>query len=383
MSSETTHITDLLESRSRIDEVDAKILNLFQERMRIVADVAEYKKSVGKPIFDPVREHQRIKDMTEAADPQFADCVGPLWLMLMELSRARQSQLIEGTHTLPEFQLAPLDPCSSVACQGVEGAYSQQAAQILFPQGEISFAPSWEDVCERVRQDKAQFGVLPLENSTAGSVDRVYDLLTEGNLSIVGSVRLSIHHDLLAKPGTHLSDVCEIYSHEQALRQSQRFIDGLGCGIHATIVANTAMAAKMVAQSNRSDVAAISSPACAELYGLETLASNVQDQNTNFTRFVCIAPHPIVTPDADRSSLVLVLPHQPGSLYRALARMAALGVNMIKLESRPIPGREFEFMFYVDIEGTIDDEPVKTLVFQLEDICEQCKFLGSYAEVEA
>lgn len=383
MNETATTPTDLIESRRRIDDVDAQILDLFQQRMRIVEDVAAYKRATGKPIFDPAREQQRIDDMTAAADPEFAECVAPLWLMLMELSRSHQNQLLDGGDAAIEARYAPLDAHATAACQGVEGAYSQQAAKALLPHADIAFLPSWEEVCNRVIDGKARYGILPLENSTAGSVDKVYDLISQGNLFIVGSVRLGIHHDLLANPGSNIADIAEVFSHEQALRQSQNFIESLGGNVHATILANTALAAKAVADSERHDVAAISSPACAELYGLQTLAHNVQDRKDNFTRFVCVAADPQIAPGADRSSLLLVLPHQPGSLYRALARMAALGVNMVKLESRPIAGRDSEFMFYVDIEGTIEDGAVRTLISQLERICEQCLYLGSYAEVTA
>ncbi len=373
----------LASCRLRIDEIDDALLELFQERMRTASEVADCKRIMGKDIFDPVREQQRIDDMTESADPQFADAVAPLWLMLMELSRSHQHKLLNTGSDYPVPQFGPLSEFHTTACQGVEGAYSQQAARALLPHATLEFTDTWEEVCERVINGSVHSGILPLENSTAGSVDRVYDLLDKGNLYITGSIRLGIHHDLLAKPGTKISEIKEIYSHEQALRQSQHFIEGLGDDIHATILGNTAMAAKEVALSARTDVAAISSAACAELYSLETLARDVQDLEQNFTRFVCIARNPRITPDADRSSFLLVLPHQPGSLYRALARIAALGINMLKLESRPIPGSEFEFMFYVDIEGTMADEAVRALAMQLETMCERFVYLGSYAEVVA
>ena len=225
-----------------------------------------------------------------------------------------------------------------------------------------------------------QYGILPIENSTAGSVKAVYDLMLRHNFSIVRSARLKVSHNLLVKRGTKLEDIREIYSHEQAIQQCGAFLAGLK-GVKATVVENTAVASQMVAQSERTDVAALSSRFCAEHYGLSILQENVQDQDNNYTRFICISKQPEIYPGADRTSLMMTLPHRPGSLYNVLAKFYALNLNLQKLESRPLPGREFEFMFYFDLEASVYAPEMEKLFRDLEGDSEQLRYLGTYNEV--
>lgn len=222
--------------------------------------------------------------------------------------------------------------------------------------------------------------MLPLENSTAGSVNAVYDLMTQHNFRIVRSVRIKVDHNLLANPGAKLENIREIYSHEQAISQCAHFLQGL-LNVKVIRCENTAVAARMVAESGRDDVAALSSRACRELYGLDCLAASVQDQGNNFTRFICIAKNLEIYPGADRTSLMMVLPHHPGSLYKVLSRFNALGVNMNKLESRPMPDRNFEFMFYFDLETSVYAPQFTQLMGELPELCEEFTYLGSYSEV--
>ena len=231
-----------------------------------------------------------------------------------------------------------------------------------------------------IEKGLCRYGVIPLENSTAGSVNAVYDLMMQHNFRIVRSVRLKIDHCLLAKPGTKLSDIKEIYSHEQAISQCGRFLQSLP-GVTVVRCENTAVAAKRVAESDRTDIAALSSRACVGLYGLESLASSVQDQGNNYTRFICIAKDLEIYPGADRTSLMMVLPHKPGSLYKVLSRFYALGINMNKLESRPLPERDFEFMFYFDLETSVYSPQFQQLMGELPGLCEEFSYLGSYREV--
>ena len=225
-----------------------------------------------------------------------------------------------------------------------------------------------------------RYGVIPIENSTAGSVKKVYDLMVSKSFKIVRTVRIKIDHCLLAKDGVKLSDIKEIYSHEQAISQCSAFLSSLE-GVKITRVENTAKAAQMVADSDRRDVASLSSRSCASLYGLATLASAVQDNGNNHTRFICITNDLEIYPGADRTSLMLVTPHKPGALYRILSRFNSLGINLLKLESRPIPDRDFEFMFYFDLESPVYSPRLAQLLAELEKECDEFTYLGSYSEV--
>ena len=231
-----------------------------------------------------------------------------------------------------------------------------------------------------VRDGFCEFGVLPIENSTAGSVNAVYDLMMRHHFHIVRSVRVKIDHNLLARPGAKLSGIREIYSHEQALSQCAQFLSSLP-GVKVIPCENTALAAKLVAESGRDDAAALSTRACERLYGLECLAPSVQDTANNYTRFICIARDLEIYPGADRTSLMMTLRHEPGSLYKVLSRFYALGINLNKLESRPLPERSFEFMFYFDLENPVYDPAFRQLVSELGDISEEYTYLGSYSEV--
>ena len=265
-----------------------------------------------------------------------------------------------------------------MSCQGVEGAYSQYACDKLFTYPSIMYFSGFEDVFKAVESGLCRYGILPLENSTAGSVNTVYDLMKKYKFYIVHSTRLCIGHSLLAPEGTALSDIKEVFSHEQALNQCSEFIKSIGAKV--TVCKNTAAAAKMVAESGRTDCAAIGSKDCAELYSLRAIESGVQNTDNNYTRFICISKKPEIYPGAKKTSIMLTIPHRPGSLYNIISKFAALGLNMTKLESRPIPGSNFEFMFYFDIEASVYSEYLKALLCELEDDCEQFTYLGSYTE---
>ena len=239
---------------------------------------------------------------------------------------------------------------------------------------------NFEGVFTAIEQGLCQYGILPIENSTAGSVKKVYDLMIRHNFSIVRTFRLKVDHNLLAKPGTRVENIKIIYSHEQAINQCSDFLSGLK-GVKIIPVENTAVAAKMVADSETADIAALSSRGCAELYGLANLAASVQDTGNNHTRFICISKNLEIYPGADKTSIMMILPHRPGSLYRIMARLFTLGINVTKLESRPIPDREFEFMFYFDLETSIYSEEFVQLMCELDELCEEFKYLGSYSEV--
>ena len=230
-----------------------------------------------------------------------------------------------------------------------------------------------------MRDGSSTYGVLPIENSTAGSVNAVYDLIAKYRFSIVRSIRLKIDHNLLAKPGVSKADISEVYSHEQAIAQCSEYLERLGVTVHAC--ENTAQAAAFVAESPRRDIAALSSRDCAALYGLTAIDEDVQDSDNNYTRFVVISAEPMIYPGATRTSLMLTLTHEPGALYRVLERFYALDINLVKLESRPIAGRDFEFMFYFDLDCPVGTQALATLLDALDDVCEHYTYFGSYTEV--
>ena len=261
----------------------------------------------------------------------------------------------------------------------MEGAYSQQACDKLFQHPSVFFCATFDKVFAAIEQGLCQYGVLPLENSTAGSVNAVYDLMQKHNFSIVRSVRLRVDHSLLALPGTKLSDIREIVSHGQALEQCSEFLKQLP-NVTVTRCENTAAAARMVAESGRKDLSAIASNACAEIYGLQSLQDRVQNEHGNYTRFICIAAKPEVYPGADRTSLLVTLANEPGSLYQVLARIYGCGINLTKLESRPIPGSDDTFRFYFDLEASVYSPELPKLLGELESVCEHVCYLGSYSE---
>ena len=378
---------DLTELRRQIDGIDDQLVQLFCRRMDLCAQVAEYKKANGLPILMPAREREKLKDVAEKAGPDMANYTRTLYAMLFELSRSYQSKLSGGSRQLYEMITQSIQDTPNlfpqtamVACQGVEGAYSQLACEKIFPNPMILYFKTFDGVFQAIDQGLCQYGILPIENSTAGSVTKVYDLMIQHNFYIVRTFRLKIDHNLLANPGAKLEDIKEIYSHEQAINQCSTFLHSLK-GVNVVPVANTAVASEMVASSGRKDVAALSSRSCAELYNLSCLASSVQDKGNNRTRFICISRNMEIYPGSDKTSIMMVLNHRPGALYKVLARIYTLGINVTKLESRPIPDREFEFMFYFDLETSIYSEQFVQLMCELEDLCEEFKYLGSYTEV--
>ena len=378
---------DLSEIRKRIDAIDTQICDLFSQRMQCTHEVAEYKRANNKPVLDRGRERAKLADVASKVPESLRDYSQVLFNLIMEISRAQQSaennqdSPLAGQIARAVADTPALFPQSAfVACQGVEGAYSQHAADRLFKHATISYFEEFEGVFRAVDQGFCKYGVLPVENSTAGTVNQVYDLMMRHKFSIVRSVRIKVDHNLLAIPGAKLEGIRDIYSHQQAINQSRQFLDSLP-NVTVHVAENTAAAAKMVAESGRTDVAALSSRSCAELYNLVALARNVQDSDANYTRFACIAKDLEIYPGADRTSLMVVTKNDPGSLYKVLARFYALDINLVKLESRPIPNSDFDFMFYFDVECPVAAPEFASLIASLDDVCEEYRYLGSYSEL--
>lgn len=379
---------NLEELRAEIDTIDDSLLQDFAQRMNVVGQIGLEKKSEGLPTLDPAREREKLADIVTKLPPEMEQYGYTLWSMLFEISRSYQSSLNPQPSALrKDIERAIVDtqtlfpPAATVACQGVEGAYSQLACEKLFKHPQVMYFKTFESVFSAIENGFCDYAVLPLENSTAGSVKEIYDLmLSHSSFKIVRSTRLKVDHNLVAKKGTKMNDIKEIFSHPQAISQCAKFLDAMP-GVKITACENTAAAAEAVAKSERTDVAAISSYNCVELYGLERLAADIQDRSNNYTRFICISKKLEIYPGADKTSLMLVLPHRPGALYQILGRFYALGMNLIKLESRPLPDREFEFMFYFDLETSVYSDEFIRLVDDLDAICEEFQYLGSYSEV--
>ena len=378
---------DLNSYRQEIDQIDDKIRELFEKRMEIASNIAQYKKDNGLPVLNRTREREIINRVTTAGNTQLAGYTKILFTTLFDLSRSFQTHrlIADGAYARKIREALTntqndLPKSARVACQGVEGAYSQIAVDKLFALPSIMYVNTFEGVFRAVDSGLCEYGVLPLENSLHGSVSEVYDLMLKYKFHISKAVRLQINHSLLALPGVKLSEIKEIVSHEQAIGQCSDFLATVP-GVKVTICENTAAAAKLVAESGRHDIAAISSRSCAELYGLCSLKDDVQNSHNNYTRFICIAKKLEIFPGSNKTSLMLTLPHRPGSLYNMMAKFASAGLNLTKIESRPIPGRDFEFMFYFDMEASVYTDDVITLLSELEASPELFIFLGCYLEI--
>lgn len=377
---------ELSDIRRRIDQVDDEILSLFLQRMDLSEAVAAYKKEHQVPIWNKTREREILSRMAEKAGSR-ERYVYPLYTTLFQLARTRQQELMEGP-TLVGAQIraslareeAVFPQTGTVACQGVEGGNSQAACDRLLPRGRIVYVNSFEAVFDAVESGLCQFGVVPIENSSYGSVRAVYDLLQRKRFSIVRSTRLCIRHELLALPGARLSDITKIYSHQQAIGQCSRFLSTLP-GVETIPWDNTASAARLVSESGSSHAAAIASPACAGLYGLVPVARDIQDSDNNYTRFICITRDPAIYAGSGRISLILSCDNTPGALYEVLSRLAALGINMTKLESCPVTGRNFEFIFFLELEASVHTPGVVPMLEELERSYQGFQFLGCYGEV--
>ena len=379
---------ELQELRSKIDEIDAQLTKLFEARMDVAAEIGAWKRENHMPVLDTARERDKLNAIAAESREDMQTYTQMLYSMIFELSRSHQSDLtrtpsslrkeveqaIEGTPRL--FPTSPI-----IACQGTEGAYSQIAGTRMFKSPKIMYFKSFDSVFSAIESGFCQYGILPIENSSAGSVKKVYDLMLRHKFYVVRSCRLKIDHNLLAAPGVKKEDIREIFSHQQALDQCAGYLEQFGPDVKITRCENTAMAAEAVAKSERRDIAAIASYDCASLYGLKCLESDIQDRGNNYTRFICISKKLEIYPGANRTTVMMTLPHRPGSLCRALSRFYSLGINITKLESRPLPERDFQFMFYFDLETSVYSGEFGRMIDDLDSISEEFRYLGSYSEV--
>jgi chorismate mutase/prephenate dehydratase len=379
---------ELSDYRAKIDTLDREIVGLMVKRLALSRDIAVYKAAHRRPVYDPERERRKLAELTAAAGDETAPAIDALYSLIFDLSRSEQYRMINGDSPIKQQIREALanTPAQfpsrvTVACQGVEGANSQIACERIFPSCSILYFNYFENVFTAVEEGLCRYGVLPIENSTAGSVNRIYDLMAQHSCYIVRSCRVKIDHCLLVNPGVKIGDIKEVISHEQALAQCSEFLKSLGPGVKITPVANTAAAAQKVQQSGRKDLAALSSRSCAALYGLECLKSSVQDTGSNFTRFICISKNLEIYPGASRTSLMLTVPNRRGALAQVLLRFKALGINLNKLESRPMANSDFEFMFYFDLDNSVYNDSFLRIFDDLQGAVMTLKYLGSYSEV--
>ena len=378
---------ELSNIRAAIDQIDDQLTELFSRRMDCSRQVAESKRQTGKPIRDRAREREIVNRLTKAAGEEYAPYVSALYAHIFDLSRSFQSSvqqrpgpLTDRIHrAIEETRGGGLPDRALVACQGTEGSYQQQACEKLFKYPDILYFDSFDRVFSAVEKGMCQYGILPIENSTAGSVTQVYDLMEKHHFYICGAQKLRIDHRLMRRDGASQAPITEVVSHEQALRQCSRFLEAHP-EIRLTRMENTASAAEYVSRCERDDVAAIASKVCAELYGLDIVDDNISNSEYNYTRFICISRKMEIYPRANKISLMLNLAHEPGALNAVVSRLAIAGVNLLKLESRPIPGREFEFQFFFDMAASVQQSDILRLLGELESHCDRFTFLGCYEE---
>lgn len=375
--------------RTEINKIDDELVRLFVHRLEVVEKVAEAKRASGRAVFDPARERAILSHVAETVGPSYEYSARLLFSTLFNISRARQRDVLDRGGRLSEMigrvrsETPAVFPTRvTVACQGGEGSYSQQAASRLFLFPTITFKPSFDDVFSAVEKGECRYGVLPIENSNAGSVTAVYDLMVRHRFHIVKAIRQRIDHVLLGNRGAALSGIREVLSHPQALAQCSRFLLEHP-EMKPVSGSNTALSAKELAESGRLDLAVIASRSCAELYGLDIIDEGVADSPMNYTRFIVISKTPEIYSDAKKFTIQMSLPHKPGTLYYVMAKFAAININLTKLENRPIPGSDFEMQFTFDFEASPSDPQVLRLLDELagDPDVERFTFLGAFPEI--
>lgn len=374
---------DLSQLRNEIDEIDDELVPLLLKRMDVSRRVAEYKVANNIPVLNEKRE-QEVLDLVAEQCGEQGEMMKTVFSSVMDASRALQHKIIGGGKALRNSVnnakggkklTANGEP---IACQGVDGAYSSKASKALFFDSPIIFYKQFEDVFEAVNQNKAKYGIIPVENSTAGSVHESYDLIMKYRFYVVGSYSLEVKHCLCAKQDTKYEDIDEVYSHPQALSQCSKFIKDFDfTGVNYT---NTAAAAKFVSESERNDIGVICSAEAAKKYNLKIIKAGIQNISSNFTRFIVISKKLVIEKGADKISLIFSLPHQTGSLYRVLGRFSMTGLNLTKLESRPMENGDFSYYFYTDLLGSVKNEKTLDLLCALSSELPDFKFLGNYHE---
>lgn len=368
---------NLNECRNKIDEIDAQMLKLFCERLDVVGDIAKYKEKNNLPILNKERETAVILDKISKAPSELKSYVSAYFTNLMEISKCLQINILSHDDDIdkaPENSNIDVSSCTRVVCQGAMGAYQHSMATKLFPNSEITFCGSYDEVFDAVKYNSADFGVVPLENSTAGTVNDVYDLLSSYKLYIVAMQKLHIEHCIAAKTASNgFPNV--VYSYVQALNQCSDFLKEHS--LEPRGYPNTALAAKFVSESD-DDIAAICSEDCAALYGLKILAKSIQNIRDNYTRFIVISRDNLTNPNCNEISVCVKIPNLQGELNKLLSKFSLYNIDMTKLESRPIGGENFNALFYLSFSGNLADKNVVDLIHDLKYNYSFLKLLGTY-----
>ena len=373
---------DLLELRNELDGIDKQIVELYEKRMNVCGQVAEYKIETGKRVFDKEREKQKLEAVRALTHNDFnAYGVTELFEQIMAMSRKLQYRLLAEHDSVGKLSFSKVDHFDTSKCrvvfQGAEGAYSQAAMIQYFGEGVICFhVDTFRDAMLAIDEGSADFAVLPIENSSAGIVSEIYDLLVEFENYIVGEQIIPINHCLLGCAGTKISDIRTVYSHAQSLMQSAHYLQEKGW--QQISMKNNAFAAQKVAEDKNPTEAAIASEYAAKVYGLEILEKGVNDLKENSTRFIIITNQKVFSKDASKISLCFEVNHESGALYHALSHLIYNGLNMTKIESRPLEGRNWEYRFFVDFEGNMEDSAVKNALRGLREETRNMKILGNY-----
>jgi chorismate mutase/prephenate dehydratase len=373
------------ELRSEIDAIDTQLINLFEKRMRAAKEVAEIKLAEGLPIYNSDREKKILDNICESVSFEYSLYAYSFFYYILELSKTKQREIIRqaghGDNFFSKLIKNPVDEIAhpDVVAQGVLGAYSNTAAMAMYPDNNLTFVTKWEDVLNYITDGFADYGILPVENSSAGSVTEVYDLLLKYKLFIVKVYAVNVDHYLLGVRGSNINDIKEVYSQAHAFPQCSAFLNRHHKMVKMPYV-NTAMAAQMVARDCIKTKAAIASKECAHLYGLDILAESIQNSNNNCTRFVSVSKKIEIHENANKISVVFTLPHITGSLYRTLSLFALNGLNLTKIESRPNPDKNFEYFFYLDFTGSLNSKNTVNLLSALSEELPNFYFLGSYYE---
>lgn len=374
---------DLIKIREEIDDIDSQIIELYEKRMELTTEVAEYKISTGKQVLDKQREKEKL-DRAEAQvkDEKNRYGVRELFEQIMAMSRKRQYQLLvsRGLGEKIEFELVDKLPFENakIVYQGVEGAYSQLAMQAYFGKNADNFhVDTWRDAMEAIKNGQADYAVLPIENSSAGIVSENYDLLVEYDNYIVAEQTIKIEHALLGVPEAELSDITCVYSHPQSFLQSVDFLNEHRDWEQIRL-ANNAVSAKKVSMEGKKNQAAIASPINAELYNLKILKEHINYSADNSTRFIIVTAKKVYTKEAKKISICFEIPHESGSLYRMLSHFIFNNINMVKIESRPIKDKSFEYRFFVEFEGKLTDGAVQNALKGLSEEASAVKILGNY-----
>lgn len=378
-------MVDLMRSREEIDTIDKKIVELFEYRMQIAKDVAEYKIQTGKKVFDKEREQEKLAVLKELAGNDFnRHGVQELFTQIMSMSRKLQYGLIsEEGYQIPFKEIDSLRGSEKVKviCFGVKGSYTEQAMEEYFGTGITrSYASSFKKVMQAVKDGEAEYGVLPIENTSTGGISDIYDLLVEFDNYIIGEHVVKIEHALLGLPGAKVDDLRNIYSHAQGLMQCSKYIEQHRQMIPVECI-STADSAKKVLEDGDLTQGAIAGKQAAEYYGLQVLAEGVNHESTNSTRFIIISRERKFIKDANKISICFELPHSSGTLYNMLSHFIYNNLNMTKIESRPVEGKVFEYRFFVDFEGSLKDPGVKNALYGIKEEAMSLKILGGYKAI--